>query len=228
MADEKKPKSEQKPRPEKSGGAQKSGGRKAKGAEAAAHEAATVTSTVEAVPARLFERYKQQVVPALTKQFNYKNPMQVPRLQKIVVNMGLGAAVANPKIIDTAVEDLKAISGQKPVVTRAKKAIATFKIREGLAIGAKVTLRGDIMYEFIDRLITMALPRVRDFRGISGKGFDGRGNFAMGMKEQIVFPEIVYDRVDAIRGMDIVFVTSAQTDAEAKALLKHFDLPFAN
>jgi large subunit ribosomal protein L5 len=226
MADEKKPKSEQKPRPEKSGGAQKSGGRKAKGAEAAAHEAATVTSTVEAVPARLFERYKQQVVPALTKQFNYKNPMQVPRLQKIVVNMGLGAAVANPKIIDTAVEDLKAISGQKPVVTRAKKAIANFKLREGIPIGAMVTLRKGRMWEFLDRLLTLALPRTRDFKGVSRKAFDGKGNYTLGLKEQIIFPEVDYDKIDAIKGLNISFVTTATTDEEGRALLQHLGMPF--
>ena len=226
MADEKKPKSEQKPRPEKSGGAQKSGGRKAKGAEAAAHEAATVTSTVEAVPARLFERYKQQVVPALTKQFNYKNPMQVPRLQKIVVNMGLGAAVANPKIIDTAVEDLKAISGQKPVVTRAKKAIANFKLREGIPIGAMVTLRKGRMWEFLDRLLTLALPRTRDFKGVSRKAFDGKGNYTLGLKEQIIFPEVDYDKIDAIKGLNISFVTTATTDEEGRALLQQLGMPF--
>src|SRR6516225_4399752 len=226
MADEKKPKSEQKPRPEKSGGAQKSGGRKAKGAEAAAHEAATVTSTVEAVPARLFERYKQQVVPALTKQFNYKNPMQVPRLQKIVVNMGLGAAVANPKIIDSAIEELRAISGQKPVVTRSKKAIANFKLRAGLPIGAMVTLRSSRMWEFMDRLVSLALPRMRDFRGVPRKAFDGKGNYTLGLKEQIIFAEIDYDRIDSIKGLNISFVTTARTDEEGRALLTQLGMPF--
>jgi large subunit ribosomal protein L5 len=153
--------------------------------------------------------------------------MQVPRLEKIVINMGVGEATADQKKLDNAVAELTVISGQKPVKTLAKKAIAGFKIRKGLPIGCKVTLRKTRMYEFLDRLVTIAMPRVRDFRGITGKGFDGRGNFAMGMKEQIVFPEIVYDRVDKIRGMDIVFVTTARNDAEAKALLKQFDIPFA-
>ncbi len=177
---------------------------------------------------RLRRRYLDEVRPKLTEEFGYKNPMQVPRLEKIVLNMGVGEATGDQKILDNAVAELTAISGQKPVKTLAKKAIAGFKIRKGLPIGCKVTLRKARMYEFMDRLLTIALPRVRDFRGIQGKGFDGRGNFAMGLKEQIVFPEINYDRVDAIRGMDVVFVTTAKTDAEAKALLKAFDLPFAS
>jgi len=177
---------------------------------------------------RLQTRYLEHVRPVMQKEFNYKNPMQVPRLEKIVINMGVGEAAGDQKKLDAAVADLTAIAGQKPVKTIAKKAIAGFKIRAGLPIGTKVTLRRARMYEFLDRLVTIALPRVRDFRGIPGnKGFDGRGNFAMGLKEQIVFPEIVYDRVDSIRGMDIVFVTTAKTDAEAKALLKQFDIPFA-
>ena len=177
---------------------------------------------------RLLKHYNETVRPALLKEFNYKNPMQVPRLEKIVLNMGVGEAAGDQKKLDAAVAELAVISGQKPVKTLAKKAIAGFKIRKGLAIGCKVTLRRQRMYEFMDRLITVALPRVRDFRGITGKGFDGRGNFAMGVKEQIIFPEINYDRVDAIRGMDIVFVTTAKTDPEAKALLKAFNLPFAS
>jgi len=177
---------------------------------------------------RLQKLYNEQVRPAMQQEFGYANPMQVPKLEKIVLNMGVGEATGDQKKLDAAVEELTAIAGQKPVKTVAKKAIAGFKIRKGLPIGCKVTLRKARMYEFLDRLVTIALPRVRDFRGIAGKGFDGRGNFAMGVKEQIVFPEIVYDRVDAIRGMDIVFVTTAKTDAEAKALLKAFDLPFAN
>jgi len=177
---------------------------------------------------RLLKHYNETVRPALQKEFNYTNPMQVPRIEKIVLNMGVGEAAGDQKKLDAAVAEMAVISGQKPVKTLAKKAIAGFKIREGLAIGCKVTLRKTRMYEFMDRLITIALPRVRDFRGITGKGFDGRGNFAMGVKEQIIFPEINYDRVDAIRGMDIVFVTTAKTDAEAKALLKAFELPFAN
>ena len=174
------------------------------------------------------QRYHEVVRGALQKEFGYGNPLQVPRLEKIVINMGVGEAAGDQKKLDAAVSDLAMISGQKPIKTVAKKAIAGFKIRKGLPIGCKVTLRKARMYEFLDRLITIALPRVRDFRGITGKGFDGRGNFAMGMKEQIVFPEIVYDKVDAVRGMDIVFVTTARTDAEAKALLKGFSMPFAN
>ena len=177
---------------------------------------------------RLQKMYLENVRASLQKEFGYKNPMQVPKLEKIVINMGVGEAAADQKKLDSAVAELTPISGQKPVKTLAKKAIAGFKIRKGLPIGCKVTLRKARMYEFMDRLVTVALPRVRDFRGIAGKGFDGRGNFAMGMKEQIVFPEINYDKVDAIRGMDIVFVTTAKTDAEAKALLKAFDLPFAS
>jgi large subunit ribosomal protein L5 len=177
---------------------------------------------------RLQRHYLETVRPALQEQFGYRNPMMVPRLEKIVINMGVGEAAGDQKKLDAAVGELALIAGQKPVKTLAKKAIAGFKIRAGLPIGAKVTLRRARMYEFLDRLVTIALPRVRDFRGLPGnKGFDGRGNFAMGLKEQIVFPEINYDKVDAVRGMDIVFVTTARTDAEAKALLKGFDLPFA-
>ncbi len=185
----------------------------------------------EAAPkeaARLAVIYRDEIRAKMRAEFGYKNEMQVPRLEKIVLNMGVGEATADQKKLDAAVAELSAISGQRPVKTVAKKAIAGFKIRKGLPIGCKVTLRNSRMYEFMDRLITIALPRVRDFRGIQGKGFDGRGNFAMGLKEQIVFPEINYDRVDDIRGMDIQFVTTAKTDAEAKALLKAFNLPFAN
>ncbi len=183
----------------------------------------------ESMPmARLQRRYLESGRAALQEQFGYKNPMQVPRLEKIVLNMGVGEAAGDQKKLDTAVAEMMLISGQKPVKTLAKKAIAGFKIREGLAIGCKVTLRKQRMYEFLDRLTTIALPRVRDFRGIPGnKGFDGNGNFAMGVKEQIIFPEIAYDKIDAVRGMDIIFVTTAKTDAEAKALLKLFDIPFA-
>ena len=176
---------------------------------------------------RLLRRYREELRAKLQAEFNYRNPMQVPRLEKIVINMGVGEATADQKKLDAAVAELTMIAGQKAVKTIAKKAIAGFKIRKGLPIGCKVTLRRAQMYEFLDRLTTIAMPRVRDFRGIAGKGFDGRGNFAMGMREQIVFPEINYDKVDAVRGMDIVFVTTARTDAEAKALLKGFDLPFA-
>jgi large subunit ribosomal protein L5 len=178
--------------------------------------------------ARLQKRYIEEIRAALTQEFNYTNPMQVPKLEKIVINMGVGEASGDQKKLDAAVVELTLIAGQKPVKTIAKKAIAGFKIRAGLPIGCKVTLRKTRMYEFLDRLVSIALPRVRDFRGIVGKGFDGRGNFAMGLKEQIIFPEIVYDKVDEIRGMDIQFVTSARTDAEAKALLKKFDIPFQN
>ena len=177
---------------------------------------------------RLQRRYLETGRAALQEQFGYQNPMQVPKLEKIVINMGVGEAAGDQKKLDAAVAELTLISGQKPVKTLAKKAIAGFKIRAGLAIGCKVTLRKSRMYEFMDRLVTIALPRVRDFRGIPGnKGFDGRGNFAMGLKEQIIFPEIAYDKIDAVRGMDIIFVTTAKTDAEAKALLKQFDIPFA-
>jgi large subunit ribosomal protein L5 len=178
--------------------------------------------------ARLHEQYETTVRPALMQEFGYKNPMQVPRLEKIVVNMGVGEAVQDSKKAEAAAADLTAITGQHPVITKAKRSIATFKLRQGMPIGCKVTLRRERMYEFLDRLITVALPRVRDFRGISGRSFDGRGNFALGLKEQLVFPEIDYDRVDATRGMDVVIVTTARTDAEAKALLKAFDMPFAN
>ncbi|MDO9709985.1 50S ribosomal protein L5 [Paracraurococcus lichenis] len=178
---------------------------------------------------RLAQFYAEVVRAELQKEFGYKNPMEVPKLEKIVINMGVGEAAGDQKKLDAAVADLTAIAGQKPVRTKAKKAIAGFKIREGQAIGCKVTLRKARMYEFLDRLVTIALPRVRDFRGIPGnRGFDGRGNYAMGLKEQIVFPEINYDRVDTVRGMDIQFVTTAKTDKEAKALLKAFQLPFQN
>jgi len=177
---------------------------------------------------RLQELYEKAIRPTLMQEFGYKNPMQTPRLEKIVVNIGIGEAVQDSKKAEAAANDLSAITGQHPVITRAKRSIATFKLRKGMPIGCKVTLRGQRMYEFLDRLITVALPRVRDFRGISGSSFDGRGNFALGLKEQIVFPEIDYDRVDAVRGMDIVVVTTAGTDAEAKALLKGFDMPFAD
>ena len=178
--------------------------------------------------ARLHEQYETTVRPALMQEFGYNNPMQVPRLEKIVVNMGVGEAVQDGKKAEAAAADLTAITGQHPVITKAKRSIATFKLRQGMPIGCKVTLRRERMYEFLDRLITVALPRVRDFRGISGRSFDGRGNFALGLKEQLVFPEIDYDRVDATRGMDVVIVTTAKTDVEAKALLKAFDMPFAN
>jgi large subunit ribosomal protein L5 len=175
---------------------------------------------------RLQEHYDKQLKDSLMKEFSYKNAMEVPRLEKIVVNMGVGEAVADSKKIKSAVGEMALITGQQPVVTKATQSIATFKLREGMPVGCKVTLRRERMYEFLDRLVTIALPRVRDFRGLSGKSFDGRGNYAMGLKEQIVFPEIDYDTVDAIRGMDIVICTTAKTDQEARALLKGFDMPF--
>ncbi len=177
---------------------------------------------------RLQEHYVNVVRPALMKEFGYKNPLQAPRLDKIVINMGVGEAVGDGKRIQAAVQDLTSISGQKPVVTKARKAIANFKLRGGMNIGCKVTLRRERMYEFLDRLVNIALPRVRDFRGASPRSFDGHGNYALGLKEQIVFPEIDYDKIDAVRGMDIVICTTARTDAEAKALLKGFDMPFVN
>jgi large subunit ribosomal protein L5 len=170
--------------------------------------------------------YEEQIVPALKKEFNYSNPMEIPRLEKIVLNMGVGEASQDKKKIEGPVRELTLIAGQKPVTTRATKSIAAFKLREGMVIGAKVTLRKDRMYEFLDRLINVALPRVRDFRGVSAKGFDGNGNYAMGLKEQIVFPEVDYDKVDKVRGMDIVICTTAKTDAEAKALLRALNMPF--
>jgi large subunit ribosomal protein L5 len=175
---------------------------------------------------RLKEKFLKEVVPAMMKQFSYTNIMQVPRIEKAVVNMGVGAAVQDPKLLDGAVRDLSLISGQKPIVTRAKKSIANFKIRTGMRIGSKVTLRGDRMYEFLDKLFNVALPRVRDFGGISPSSFDGRGNFAMGLREQLVFPEMEYDKIDKVRGMDVVIVTSAKSDEEAKALLSLMGLRF--
>src|SRR5947207_3382153 len=180
----------------------------------------------EVVEPRLRERYKKEVTGALMKRFGYTSPMQVPRLSRIVINMGLGAAVGNPKIIDSAVQELSAITGQKPVVTRSKKAIANFKLREGLPIGVKVTLRRERMWEFMDRLVTLALPRVRDFRGTSPRAFDGAGNYTLGLKEQIVFPEINFDSVDSVKGMNITFVTTAQSNEEAKELLQRLGMPF--
>ena len=227
MADEKtteqsEPKKEKKPRDDakaKKGGAGGRGG----GGE---REKAKVVSSVEAVVPRFIAKYKDVAIPALTKQFGYTNPNQVPRIQKIVINMGLGAAVTNPKIIDTAVEELRAVTGQKPVVTRSKKAIASFKLRAGLPIGAMVTLRKNKMWEFLDRFISIALPRMRDFRGVSRRAFDGQGNYTLGLKEQIIFPEIDYDRIDVIKGLNVSFVTNAKTDEEGRALLQAMGMPF--
>ena len=193
-----------------------------------AEEKAQESAQERAAAARLKEVYKKEIVPALTKQFGYKSTMEVPRITKIVLNMGVGEAVGDKKILENAAADMTKISGQKPIVTKARKAIAAFKIREGYPIGCMVTLRQERMYEFLDRLITIALPRVRDFRGVSGKGFDGQGNYNMGVKEQIIFPEIEYDKIDTIRGLNITIATTAKTDAEAKALLSAFRFPFRN
>jgi large subunit ribosomal protein L5 len=175
---------------------------------------------------RLKEKFNKEITPALMSKFNYTSVMQVPKLEKIVINMGVGDAVANAKALDTAVEELTTITGQKPVVTRAKKSIAGFRLREGMPIGTKVTLRGEKMYEFLDKLVSVSLPRVRDFRGVSKKSFDGRGNYTLGVKEQLIFPEIDYDKVSKVRGMDIVIVTTANTDEEARELLTQFGMPF--
>jgi large subunit ribosomal protein L5 len=201
------------------------GGKGAPAADPAAPPAkrASVSGTV---PPRMRERFRTAVVPAMMKERGYGNPFQVPRLAKVVINMGVGEGKENPKVLDFATADLQAISGQRPVITRAKKSIANFKLRENVPIGCKVTLRGPRMYEFLDRLVNVALPRVRDFKGVPPKGFDGRGNYNMGLKEQLIFPEIVYDKVDKVRGMDITMVTTAETDEEAKALLTHLGVPF--
>lgn len=177
--------------------------------------------------ARLKDKFNNEVMQALMQKFAYKNVMEIPKIEKVVINMGVGAAVANPKILDAAVNDLTLLAGQKPVVTRAKKSIAAFKIRENMPIGTKVTLRGDRMYYFLDKLLNVALPRVRDFRGVSPHSFDGRGNYSMGIKEQLIFPEIDYDKIDKIRGMDIIIVTTAKTDEEARELLRLMGMPFS-
>ena len=226
MADEKQEKAEKAPKGDKAG---KGGGgdkRRGGGRSESNEPKAKVITTVEVQAARFAGKYTKDVIPALTKQFSYKNPNEVPKLEKIVINMGLGAAVTNPKIVDAAVEELRAITGQKPVVTRAKKAIASFKLRQGIAIGAMVTLRKARMWEFLDRLVTLALPRTRDFRGVSRKAFDGKGNYTLGLKEQIIFPEINYDRIDVIKGLNISFVTTARTDDEGRALLQYLGMPF--
>jgi large subunit ribosomal protein L5 len=214
MADEKKEKK------------QKGGKGKGEGGSKESAAAPRAASNTQAVAPRFAEKYTKVAVPALTKQFGYTNPNQVPRIEKIVVNMGLGQAVTNPKIVDSAVDELRAFTGQKPVVTRAKKAIASFKLRQGIPIGAMVTLRRGRMWEFLDRLISIALPRMRDFRGVSRRAFDGKGNYTLGLKEQIIFPEIDYDRIDVIKGMNISVVTTANTDEEGRALLQHMGMPF--
>jgi large subunit ribosomal protein L5 len=200
------------------------GGKAAPAAEPSAP--AKRASVSGSTPPRMRERFRSAVVPAMMKERGYSNPFQVPRLEKVVINMGVGEGKENAKVLDFATADLQAIAGQKPVITRAKKSIANFKLRENVPIGCKVTLRGPRMYEFLDRLVNVALPRVRDFKGVPPKGFDGRGNYNMGLKEQVIFPEIVYDKVDKVRGMDITMVTTARTDEEAKALLTHLGVPF--
>ncbi len=212
---------------EKSGkapGAKPAGARK-KGPAVQVQEGES-TPDSQAPPPRMIGKYREHVVPALMKEFNYKNPMQVPRLRQIVLNVGMGEAIQNMKLLESAASELGIITGQRPVVTRAKKAIAGFKLRQGMPIGAKVTLRSRRMYEFLDRLVSLALPRIRDFRGVSPKAFDGRGNYTLGLKEQLIFPEIKYDNVAAIHGMDITFVTTARTNDEGKALLRLMGLPF--
>jgi large subunit ribosomal protein L5 len=216
MADEKadKPKAEKKAK------------RKSKDEVRKAGFAANIEEGLETKPARLKIRYRKEGVPALMKEFGFKNPNQVPRLEKIVINMGLGEALANNKILESAVDQLGAITGQRPVVTRARKSIANFKLRQGQAIGAAVTLRNDRMYEFVDRLINVALPRVRDFKGVSSKAFDGKGNYTLGVREQIIFPEINYDQIEKVKGLNISFVTTARNDEQGLALLRHFGMPF--
>jgi len=177
---------------------------------------------------RLKEKYKKDIIPAMMKEFSYKNIMEAPKIQKVVLNVGLGEAITNIKLLDAAQKELAMITGQKALVTKAKKSIATFKLRQGMPIGCKVTLRGDVMYEFLDRLISAALPRIRDFRGVSGKSFDGRGNYSLGIKEQFIFPEIDYDKVEMVHGMDVIICTSAKTDKESKALLRYLGVPFRN
>jgi large subunit ribosomal protein L5 len=205
---------------------EKSAGKRKKEETRKAGFAANIEEGLEAKPARLKLRYRKEIVPALMKELGFKNPNQVPRIDKIVVNMGLGEALANNKIMESAVDQMMAITGQKPVITRSRKAIANFKLRENQAIGAMVTLRNDRMYEFLDRLISVALPRVRDFKGVSNKAFDGRGNYTLGVREQIIFPEINYDKIDKIKGMNVSIVTTARTDEEGRALLRHLGVPF--
>ena len=231
MADEKKPQAKapgKAPQQAQQGGGKKPApaGKGGKGAPATAAAPATQARVTGDVPPRLRDRFRSAVIPALMKERGYTNPFQVPRLEKIVINMGVGEGKENAKVVDFAVSDLQTIAGQKPVITRAKKSIANFKLRENVPIGCKVTLRGARMYEFLDRLVNVALPRVRDFKGVPPKAFDGRGNYALGLKEQVIFPEIVYDKVDKVRGMDIIMVTTAGTDEEAKALLTQLGLPF--
>ncbi|WP_224362284.1 50S ribosomal protein L5 [Hyalangium versicolor] len=219
MADEKKPEQAEKKEKKEKKGRKKDDVKKA-------GFAANIEEGLEAKPARLKLRYRKEGVPALMKELSLKNPFQVPRLEKIVVNMGLGEALANNKILESAVDQLGAITGQKPVITRARKSIANFKLRQGQAIGCAVTLRGDRMYEFLDRLISVALPRVRDFKGVSPKAFDGKGNYTLGVREQIIFPEINYDQIEKVKGLNISFVTTAKNDEQGLALMRHFGIPF--
>jgi large subunit ribosomal protein L5 len=220
VADEKDDKKAAAPKKEKAAGKRKKEEVKKAG------YAATIEEGLEAKPARMKLRYRTEGVPALMKELGLKNPNQVPKLVKISVNMGLGEAIANNKILESAVDQLGAITGQKPIVTRARKSIANFKLREGQAIGAAVTLRGDRMYEFMDRLISVALPRVRDFKGVSSKAFDGKGNYTLGVREQIIFPEINYDQIEKVKGLNISFVTTAKNDEQGLALMRHFGMPF--
>lgn len=228
MADEKK--ADKAPKaPKATQGGKAPGGGRARGAQAAPGAEPAVVKRAKVsgeLPPRMRDRFRTAVIPALMKEREYTNPFQVPRLMKVVINMGVGEGKENAKVIDFATADLEAIAGQKPVVTRARKSIANFKLRENAPIGCKVTLRGPRMYEFLDRLVNVALPRVRDFKGVPPKGFDGRGNYNLGLREQIIFPEIVYDKVDKVRGMDITMVTTAGTDEEAKALLAQLGVPF--
>jgi large subunit ribosomal protein L5 len=217
MAEEKKEKKEKKAKPAEKAGAE---------GQAPAEKAAAREPQAPAAPARLRVRFGKEILPELMKEFGFKNPMQVPKLDKIVVNMGLGEAINNGKIIDASVEQLASITGQKPVVTKARKSIANFKLRQGQSIGAMVTLRGDRMYEFFDRLVSVALPRVRDFKGVSPKAFDGKGNYTLGVREQVIFPEINYDKVEKIKGLNITVVTTARNDEEGRALLRHLGMPF--
>jgi large subunit ribosomal protein L5 len=230
MADAKKPDKPQPKAPQggkaQAGAAKPRGGKGAQAGSAEPAAAAKRAMVSGAVPPRLRERFRTAVIPALMKERGYTNPFQVPRLEKIVVNMGVGEGKENPKVLDFATADLGALTGQKPVVTRAKKSIANFKLRENSPIGCKVTLRGPRMYEFLDRLVNVALPRVRDFKGVPPRAFDGRGNYALGLREQVIFPEILYDKVDKVRGMDVIMVTTAGSDEEAKALLTHLGVPF--
>jgi len=221
MADEKAEKGEKADKAKKAAGK-----RRSKDEVKKAGFTANIEEGLEAQPARLKVRFRKEGVPTLMKELGFKNPNEVPRLEKIVINMGLGEALANNKILESAVDQLGAITGQKPVVTRARKSIANFKLRQGQAIGAAVTLRSDRMYEFMDRLINVALPRVRDFKGVSSKAFDGKGNYTLGIREQIIFPEINYDQIEKVKGLNISFVTTARNDEQGLALLRHFGLPF--